>query len=256
MENKSMTALVSAFSRAYHARNHRVKIFDDTLAEKLLLEEEYAMISKSMAQGAQFFFPGFEGSEAEALGRIVDAQLSPTPLGRTAFAQSALKTAVSIGARQYVILGAGYDTFAYRQPDWARSLELFELEQPATSRDKRERLARAAIEIPPNVHFIETDLNDPRWAEALWRHPAFDADKLTFCSLLGLVYYLSKESFGALLSELGTRLCKGSSLVLITPTRTAIPIGRESEPKSRPCLRAARRRRCSLSTAIEPWRRF
>lgn len=67
-----MTALVSAFSRAYHSENNDIKIFDDSVAGSLLSEEEYNQIAKSMAQGIQFFYPGFTGSDADALRWIVD----------------------------------------------------------------------------------------------------------------------------------------------------------------------------------------
>lgn len=217
MEEKSLTALVSAFARAYHANTREVKIFDDTLAARLLTEEEYATISQSMAKGVQFFFPGFTGSEEAALGKIVDAQLSPSPLGRAAFAEQALHTAARIGAKQYLILGAGYDTFACRQPDWAAGLQIFELDRPATAADKQARLSRMGLTFPENAHYVQADLTDAAWADKLYAHPAFDAEKITFCSLLGLTYYLPREAFAALLRDLGSLLCKGSSLVFDYP---------------------------------------
>ncbi|MDO5112314.1 MAG: class I SAM-dependent methyltransferase [Clostridia bacterium] len=217
MEQKSMTALVSAFSRAYHARTREVKIYDDTLAAQLLTKEEYAQIGKRMAGGAQFFFPGFDGGEDAALRRIVDEQLSPSPLGRAAFANNALRTAVRTGTGQYVILGAGYDTFAYRQPEWAKGLAIFELDHPATAADKQARLAHAGLAVPENIHFLQADLTTEGWQAALSGHPAFDQTKLTLCSLLGLTYYLSRESFSALLAALSGLLCKGSALVFDYP---------------------------------------
>lgn len=54
-----MTALVSAFSRAYHVGNNKVKIFDDSIARLFLSDEEYLEISKSMADGIGFFNPNF-----------------------------------------------------------------------------------------------------------------------------------------------------------------------------------------------------
>ncbi len=217
MEQKSMTALVSAFARAYHAKTREVKIFDDTLAANLLTEEEYDGISQSMAKGASFFLPGFTGDEAAALRKIVDEQLSPSPLGRAAFTEQALRTAARIGAAQYLILGAGYDTFACRQPDWAKGLQIFELDQPATAADKQARLSRIGLTVPGNAHFVQADLTDAAWTDAISAHPAFNAKKPTFCSLLGLTYYLSRESFGALLQSLGSLLCKGSALAFDYP---------------------------------------
>lgn len=212
-----MTALVSAFSRAYHAQNAAVKIFDDGVARALLSDEEYGFISKSMAEGISFFSPGFSGSGEEALRFVVDEYLSPSPLGRAAFAEAALKTAVRIGARQYVLLGAGYDTFAYRQSDWARTLQIFELDRTDAAGDKRARLARAGIDLPANLHFADADLADAGWAAALAACPGYDPSRITFCSLLGVTYYLEKTVFCGVLAALNGLLTTGSTLVFDYP---------------------------------------
>lgn len=219
MENTSMTALVSAFARAYHAAQKETKIFDDPLARQLLSDEESRAIAQNMADGIAFFSPGFCGTQAEALRRIMDCHLSPTPLGRAAFAERALHTAVRCGARQYLILGAGFDTFAYRQPDWAQPLEIFELDQPAMSADKRRRLECAELPIPDNVHLLSADLSDSDWTAALTGHPAFDRRRITLCSALGLVYYLPKSAFAQLLSALAGILPQGSGIVFDYPDR-------------------------------------
>lgn len=221
MDQKSMTALVSAFSRAYHAQKNETKIFDDCIAGKLLTQDEYRQISHNMASGIGFFNPSFAGSPEEALRWIVDHQLSPTPLGRAAFAEKALETAVSIGARQYLILGAGYDTFAFRQPDWAKGVEIFEIDHPATAQDKKKRLEAAGIEIPQNFHTIAADFTQQQWQTALHRHPAFQREQVSFCSLLGLVYYLSKETFLSMLRACSEILPEGSSIVFDYPDQSS-----------------------------------
>ena len=189
MQQTSMTALVSLFARAYHTEQNPCPVFRDPLARQLLTDEEYRQISAQMAAGISFFAPGFHGTEDEALRHIVDHQLAPSPLGRAAFAEEALERAVAIGARQYCLLGAGYDTFAYRQPAWAHALQIFELDRPAPLEDKRLRLGRAGLEVPDNVHFIPVDLTHPKWQQPLLDSGAFRR-RITFCSLLGLVYYL------------------------------------------------------------------
>lgn len=113
-QSESMTALVSAFSRAYHFKNNAVRIFEDSIAGKLLSQAEYQQIADHMSRGISFFDPSFSGSKEEALKWITDQYLSPSPLGRAAFAETALKNAVRIGAKQYLIFGAGYDSFGYR----------------------------------------------------------------------------------------------------------------------------------------------
>ena len=64
----NMTALVSAFARAYHYRNNHTWVFADPVAEKMLTDEEYTAISQNMSQGISFFAPEFRGTQEEALG--------------------------------------------------------------------------------------------------------------------------------------------------------------------------------------------
>lgn len=217
MEQKSMTALVSAFSRAYHSLNNKVTIFNDSVARQLLTDEEYRQIAKSMSDGIGFFNSSFLGEPEQALRWIVDNQLSPPPLGRAAFAEKSLERAVQVGAKQYLIFGAGYDTFAYRQPYWADTVEIFEIDHPATARDKQERLKNANLLIPNNVHYIEADFTKEAWEEALLNHKAFDRSKISCGTILGVAYYLSKQNFETLLSVISAILPKGSSIIFDYP---------------------------------------
>lgn len=217
MEQTSITARISAFARAYHSENNTVKIFDDSVARQLLTDVEYEQISRNMTDGIAFFNPSFAGSGADALRWVVDHQLSPSPLGRAAFAERALENAVCIGAAQYLILGAGYDTFALRQPRWADKLQIFELDHPATANDKRLRLERAGLAFPANVHTVEADFTSAHWLTALTQASAFDSSRISFCSALGLTYYLAAHTFDALLCALSSVLPRGSALVFDYP---------------------------------------
>ncbi|MBT2292600.1 class I SAM-dependent methyltransferase [Paenibacillus albidus] len=217
MENKSLTALVSAFSRAYHAEHNQIKIFDDQLARQLLTDEEYENIASNMSQAIAFFQPGFAGSQEQALRRIVDHQLSPSPLGRAAFAEQALAVAATLGARQYMIFAAGYDTFAYRQPEWAAKLQIFEIDHPATAADKRRRISALHLDAPSNLHCISADFRDPDWLDHVLANPAFDPALISFSSLLGISYYLPKDVFKPFLSAIASLLPSGSSIVFDYP---------------------------------------
>ena len=213
----SMTALVSAFARAWHSAQRGTKIFDDTVARRLLTEEEFRRISENMAQGIRFFDPAFAGTPEEALCRIVERQLAPQPLARAAFAEKALGNAVRLGAAQVVLLGAGYDTFAYRQPDWARNIRIFELDRPDVLRDKQLRLARAGIAVPDNVSYTGADLAEGGWPSALTQTQPFDPRRRSFCTALGLVCYLERKTFAALLAALARLMPEGSTLVFDYP---------------------------------------
>lgn len=217
MEQKSMTALVSAFSRAYHSLHHEVAVFSDSVARQLFTDEEYHQMAENMSAGIGFFNPQFAGDPEQALRWIVDNQLSPLPLGRAAFAEKSLERAVRIGAKQYFLFGAGYDTFAYRQPAWAAKLEIFEIDRPATANDKQERLKRAGLAIPDNVHCLEADFTKEAWQDALLRSQAFDGDKISFCAIPGVSYYLSQECFEALIAVISSIVPKGSSILLDYP---------------------------------------
>ncbi|MBU3184305.1 class I SAM-dependent methyltransferase [Clostridium estertheticum] len=217
MEQKSMTALISAFSRAYHSLQNTDKVFDDYLAKDILTENEYEQISSNMSKGINFFNPSFDGTQKEALQWVVDNQLSPTPLGRSAFAEKALQNAVRGGAKQYVIFAAGYDTFAYRQPDWASTIQIFELDHPATGSDKQKRIQSLLSEKPANLHYVSADFTENNWESNLISCLEFDQSKISFCSLLGISYYLSKRTFAETLNTISCIVPKGSVIIFDYP---------------------------------------
>jgi methyltransferase (TIGR00027 family) len=79
---------------------------------------------------------------------------------RSRYAEDCLADCAARGVDQYAILGAGLDTFAYRQPEWGKRLSIFELDHPATQRDKQVRLARAGVAVPHNLAFVSADFWD------------------------------------------------------------------------------------------------
>ena len=215
--NHSMTALVSCFSRAYHEKNNDYKIFNDSLAIDFLKEEEYLSISNNMVKGINFFNPSFNGNDSEALEWIVNNQLSPTPLGRAVFAEEMLENAIKIGASQYVILGAGMDTFAFRQPHFTKHLTIFEVDHPNTQNFKIKRIKQLDWKIPNNINFVSADFTDETWEQSLVNCNNFDSSKITYCTLLGLVYYLTVDDFKKLITKLYNLLPEGSSIVFDYP---------------------------------------
>jgi methyltransferase (TIGR00027 family) len=94
-----------------------------------------------------------------------------------------MREAVQRGVRQSVILGAGFDTFAYRQPDWARGLRIYEVDHRGTQREKRQRLERAGIPIPGNLEFVAVDFESVSLCEGL-RGSSLDFSQPTFFSCL------------------------------------------------------------------------
>ena len=131
---------------------------------------------------------------------------------RSRFAEDSLHDAVTRGATQYVLLGAGLDTFAYRQPAWARAIEIVEVDHPASQADKRERLGAAGIEIPGNVRYADIDFERETLAEGLLRS-GIAFDQPTFFSWLGVTMYLTREAIDAVLKTVAS-FPRGSEIVL------------------------------------------
>jgi methyltransferase (TIGR00027 family) len=112
---------------------------------------------------------------------------------RSRFAEDELSTAAVEGVAQYVVLGAGYDTFAYRQPPWAGSLRVIEVDHPGTQEAKQARLASNSVSLPTNLTFCPVDFERRSLEEGLQRvgfHPA----RPTFFSWLGVTQYLTWAS--------------------------------------------------------------
>lgn len=167
--------------------------------------------------GDSFFNPDLEGNEEQALKWVVDQQIAPTVLARSAYAEEMLQNAVKTGVSQYVVLGAGYDTFSLRQTNWPSEFQIFELDQMSTANDKVKRINNASIHIKENVNFIEVDFNEDDWLKKLADASAFDRKVKTYCSLLGVTYYLPRDSFQNLLRSISQFLPQGSCIVFDYP---------------------------------------
>jgi methyltransferase (TIGR00027 family) len=109
---------------------------------------------------------------------------------RARFAEDRLADAVRRGVRQYVVLGAGLDTFAYRQPVWASDVRIVEVDHAASQADKRTRLSRAGIETPSNVRYAAADLETDDLSAVLGA-AGLDRTTPTFVACLGVLVYLS-----------------------------------------------------------------
>ncbi|WP_144611947.1 class I SAM-dependent methyltransferase [Bacillus cereus] len=215
----SVTSLVSAFGRAYHSEFDRPKIFDDSVAKDFISKKERNEIEMNMVQGIHFFNTDiaekFQDNPQEILKWITQVQLSPTPLARAAYCERVLLHEITLGAKQYVILGAGLDTFSFRHRELENEIEIFEVDHPSTQKFKRERIKDAELETPNNLHFISMDFTKGFSSEQL-RNEGFE-NKKTFFSLLGVTYYLTKEELSSLIECLFAMVPEGSSIVFDYP---------------------------------------
>ena len=132
---------------------------------------------------------------------------------RLRYAEERLDDAIAEGVGQYVILGAGFDTFALRRPDVADRVRVFELDHPATQRAKRERLRRLGLAPPPNLAFVPVDFEVDALDAAL-ASAGFDATRPAFFSWLGVTYYLTLEAIRETLDRIAAGAGPGSFLLL------------------------------------------
>lgn len=188
-----------------------IKIFDDLLSTKLITEKEYEMIGLNMSQGISFFNPTFKGSKEEALKWIVDHQLSPSVLVRSAFCKEAIEEMKEKGCQQYLDFASGYDSFAYY---YQNQMHVFEIDKKEVIEDKRQRCKDVDIE---NIQFLSIDLSQENWINTLLQGD-YQEDQLSISSMLGLSYYLTKDEFKKMLKQLSKYLLKGSHLVFDYPS--------------------------------------
>lgn len=206
----NMTALVSCFARYYHTVNSNIKIYNDTLAHAILTKSEIENISKNMMEGIKFFNPNYDGDDS--LKWVVNNILAPSVLARSIFNEKHLLNEIRLGLKQYLILGSGYDTSGYKISD---KVSVYELDKKEMIEDKVKRVKNANINTE-NINYISCDFNS-NWIENLLKS-SFDKNKKTFCSLLGLSYYLDKEIFKQTISILSKNIPAGSVIVFDYPS--------------------------------------
>ncbi|MGH1287356.1 class I SAM-dependent methyltransferase [Bacillus toyonensis] len=215
----SVTSLVSAFGRAYHSEFDSPKIFDDYVAKDFLSQKERNDIETNMIQGIHFFNKDiaqqFQDNPKEILKWITQVQLSPTPLARAAYCERVLLHEITLRAKQYVILGAGLDTFSFRHRELENKIEIFEVNHPSTQAFKKKRVKKAEHEVPNNLHFVSMDFTKGFSYEQL-QNEGFENKKTCF-SLLGVTYYLTKEELASLIEYLFEMVPAGSSIVFDYP---------------------------------------
>jgi methyltransferase (TIGR00027 family) len=143
---------------------------------------------------------------------LLRSRAYPNVITRTRYAEDALQVAVSRGIRQYVLIGAGFDSFALRRPAFSADLQIFEIDFPATQAFKIQRIKECGVSLPGSVHFIAADLSEESVAAALARS-SFESGRLTFFSWLGVTMYLTREANLATLRSIASCAPMASELV-------------------------------------------
>lgn len=207
----SRTAQRVALRRAAHQLIDRPLVHEDPIALRIIGAEQAAALR---ADPAQF--------ERGPIAPVLRAFLAV----RSRIAEDALAAAVADGVSQYAVLGAGLDTFAYRNP--FPHLEVFEIDHPATQAWKRERLAEGGLVVPANVSFAAIDFEAQRLPDVL-RAAGLDASRPTFFSWLGVTPYL----------ETTTTLETLESIALFAPGGGGVVFDYTVPPESLPLLHRA-----------------
>lgn len=215
----SITALMSSFGRAFHTENEVHPVFVDPLAKELMTADEYEAVQGYILNGTHFFEPDLDTSgltDKEIVRLLVNKHIAPSPLCRAAYTESLLKNIAQTGISQYVILGAGMDTFAFREKEFVSGHRVYEVDHPLTQKDKQARIARAGWRTPENLTFVPDDFAKDRLSERLVTS-GFDKRNETLFSWLGVTYYLSAEEIDKTLSEIADLSAEGSALVFDCP---------------------------------------
>jgi len=151
------------------------------------------------------------------LAGIVDDYLRASPaytnvIARSRYTEDALGAAVDRGVRQYVLIGAGFDSYALRRPVQARDVQVFEVDHPATQTLKKRRIAQCGISLAAGVHFVAADLAREALDAVLLR-TSFDSSAPAFFSWLGVTMYMTREANMAALESIAACGAPGSELV-------------------------------------------
>jgi methyltransferase (TIGR00027 family) len=169
----SRTAQRVAIRRAAHQLFDQPRVLEDPLALRIIGAEAAEALRS-------------DPKENHTFSRAFRAFMA----ARSRYAEDELAGAFAHGVRQYVVLGAGLDTFAYRNPH--AGLRVFEVDHPATQAWKRAQLQAAGIAIPPALTFVPIDFERQTLVDGLGR-AGFDLGLATFFSWLGVTPYLTRD---------------------------------------------------------------
>src|SRR5579859_7822020 len=192
----SRTAMLTAAARALH-REEPTRVLDDDLALALGGEEAVAMIDRLRA----------ELSEPALL------EFARWVAVRARVPEDLVARAVAEGVSQYVILGAGLDSFAYRRADLLDRLRAFEVDHPGSQQWKRRRLEELAIELPENLVFAPVDFEQQTLREGL-ESAGFDFTAPAVFSWIGVTMYLTQEAIRGTLADVAS--CPRGTQIALT----------------------------------------
>jgi methyltransferase (TIGR00027 family) len=204
----SATAMLTAMVRAAHLLwDDPPKIFEDTLALRLCGCESEAALKAQLDQ----LDAEIARSTSPDVALISRRSLTAMVIMRSRYVEDEVDEAVAKGVCQYVILGAGLDSFAYRRLDLAKVLHVFEVDHPATQAWKRNRLHAAGIKLPPNLSVVPVDFEKESLIDKLQTN-GYRKDAPGLFSWLGVTMYLTPEAIFGTLRAIAA-LARGTEIV-------------------------------------------
>jgi methyltransferase (TIGR00027 family) len=189
--------VLTAIARDFCRREPPPVIFDDGLAWELAGDEGLALSRRLEAEIPHAFVLAF----------------SRWMCIRARFTEDLVEQAVGRGTGQYVVLGAGLDSFAYRRRDLLDRVRVFEVDHPASQAWKRRRLSELRVEIPDSLLFAPVDFEFQTLREGL-EDAGFEFRQLAFFSWIGVTMYLSLDAINATLATIAQ--CPSGSQVVLT----------------------------------------
>jgi len=217
----SRTSILVAAARAFGSRDPDPSVRNpDLLADKLIGPNELKLIrdhplSRELEQGY-----------AEAIKNPPIVLLAGLMLLRTRFIDEALCRAVTNGAQQVVILGAGFDSRAYRFRDHLQGCRVIEVDAKPTQAYKRRRMEAVVGQAPPNLTYASVDLANENLSDAL-KNCGFLEGHRSFYIWEGVSMYLPETSVRETLRTVARRSAPGSSIALDYANELAIDLAKD-----------------------------
>ncbi len=199
MKSDSKTAQLAAAHRAYHFEHHQPPVLEDCLAATLLQPPFKTVLANRVLRWL-FWRPLFNKVQPISTFVVVRSRIT----------EDFLEAAIRAGTRQYVILGAGLDSWALRNQ--TSDAITYELDHPDTQAAKQASIASADLVVPDNLNFVPIDFEADTISDVL-ANGSFDSASNTFVSWLGTICYLSDEAISQTFESLARVCAPGSQIV-------------------------------------------
>ncbi|WP_278491666.1 class I SAM-dependent methyltransferase [Acinetobacter gyllenbergii] len=198
----SRTAEAAAALRANHFQNAENPVFVDPFAFELTSKGWKKLLTSALTVKVM---------NSSVFNRTLGL-LTGQVVGRSRYAEDLLEQAIAKGIQQYVLVGAGLDSFTLRHAQQYPQLKIFEVDHPDTQAAKQRKL-RQFGELPANVEFVAIDFEKESIADALARS-TFKQDQAAFFSWLGTTHYLEPETTLKTLASIAQIAAQGSEVAL------------------------------------------